>query len=47
MTGRGFTRIHFLPQGQTLKADYYINNILEKGVKPVLHPKNVNEATDQ
>ena len=37
----------FLPQGQTLTADYYINNILEKEVKPVLHRKNVNEATDK
>ena len=36
-----------LPQGQTLTADYYINNILEKEVKPVLHRKNVNEATDK
>ena len=27
MTGCGLTRIHFLPQGQTLSADYYINNI--------------------
>ena len=45
MTGRGLTGIHFLPQGQTLTADYYINNILEKEVKPVLHRKNVNEAT--
>ena len=47
MTGRGLTRIHFLPQGQTLTADYYINNILEKEVKAVLHRKNVNEATDK
>ena len=48
MTGRGLTGIHFLPQGQTLTADlYYINNILEKEVKTVLHRKNVNEATDK
>ena len=45
--GRGLTAIHFLPQGQTLTADYYIKNILEKQVKPVLHRKNVNEATDK
>ena len=30
MTGRGLTGTHFLPQGQTLTADYYISNILEK-----------------
>ena len=47
MTGRGLTGIHFLPQGQTLTDNYYINNILEKEVKPVLHRKNVNEATDR
>ena len=43
--GRGLTGIHFLPQGQTLTAGYYIKNILEKQVKPDLHRKNVNEAT--
>ena len=47
MTGRSLTGIHFLPQGQTLTDNYYINNILEKEVKPVLHRKNVNEATDR
>ena len=48
MTGRGrLTGIHFSPQGQTLTADYYINNILEREVRPVLHRKNVNEATDK
>ena len=39
MTGRGLTGIHSLPQGQTLTADYYSNNTLEKEVKPVLHRK--------
>ena len=47
MTVRGLTGIHFLPQGQTLTADYYISNTLDKKVKPVLHRKNVNEATDK
>ena len=47
MTGRGLTGIHFLPQGQTLTDNYYINNILEKEVKPVLHRKTVNEATNR
>ena len=47
MTGHGLTGIYFLPQGQTLTADYYINNMLEKELKPVLHRKNVNEATDK
>ena len=38
----------FLSQGQTLTADYCINNILlEEEVEPVLHRKNVNEATDK
>ena len=47
MTGGGLTGIHFIPQGQTLTAGYYINNILEKEVKPDLHRKNVNEAKDE
>ena len=47
MTGCGLTGIYFLPQEQTLTVDYYINNILEKEVKPVLHCKNVNGATDE
>ena len=47
MTGRGLTELHFMPQGQTLTADYYINNILEKEVKPLLRSKNVNEAIDK
>ena len=37
MKGRGLFGIRFLPQGQTLIVDYYINNILAKEVKPVLH----------
>ena len=48
MTGRGLTGLHFIPQGQTVTADYYINNILEKEVKPLLlRRKNVNEAIDK
>ena len=47
MTGRGLTELHFMPQGQTLTAEYYINNILGKEVKPLLRRKNVNEAIDK
>ena len=47
MTGGGLTELHFMPQGQSLIADYYINNILEKEVKPLLRRKNVNEAIDK
>ena len=47
MTGRGLPRIHFLTPRTDFDCDYYINNILEKEVKPVLHRKNVNEATDK
>ena len=47
MTGRGLTELHFIPQGQTLTADYYINNMLEKEVKPLLCHKNVNEVIDK
>jgi len=48
MTGCGLTGLHFIPQLQTLTADYYINNILEKEVKPLLlRRKNVNKAIDK
>jgi len=30
MTGRDLTGLHFVPQGQTLTANYYINNIFER-----------------
>ena len=35
MTGRGLTSLHFIPQGQTVTAEYYITKILEKEVKPL------------
>ena len=48
MTGRGLTGLHFIPQGETLTADYYINNTLEKDAKPLFRRKNnVNEAIDK
>ena len=47
MRGRGLTELHFIPQGQTLTADYYYINKLEKEVKPLLRRKNVNEAIDK
>ena len=49
ITGRGFTGIHFLPQAKTLTTEYYINNLLEKEVKPLLYRENHcydDEATD-
>ena len=33
--GRGLTKLHMLPTGQTLTSEYYINQILEKEVKPL------------
>ena len=30
MTGRGLTNLHFIPQGQTVTADYYISQILKR-----------------
>ena len=47
MTGGGVTELQFMPQGLTLTADYYINNILEKEVKPLLRRTNVNEAIEK
>ena len=35
MTGRGLTSLHFIPQGQTVAAEYHVTKILEKEVKPL------------
>ena len=38
--------IHILPQGQTVDAEYYVEDILETEVKPLLKRlKRTNEAT--
>ena len=41
MTGRGLTRLHILPSGQTLTSEYYIKEILEKEVKPLTSRRQV------
>ena len=43
MTGPGLTNLHFIPQGQTVTADYYISQILEKEVKPLLNRRSTTE----
>src|SRR6218665_383507 len=34
MTASGFTRLHFVPQHTSINLEYYINNILQKELKP-------------
>ena len=41
MTGRGLTKLHILPTGQTLTSEYCINQILEKEVKPLTSRRQV------
>ena len=41
MTGRGLTKLHMLPTGQSLTSEYYINQILEKEVKPLTPRRQV------
>ena len=36
MSASGLSAIHIMPQGQTVDAEYYIEDILEKEVKPLL-----------
>ena len=36
MTARGLTRLHIIPDKTSVNATYYINEILEKEVKPAL-----------
>ena len=45
MTGRGLTSLHFnfIPQGQTVTAEYYITKILEKEVKPLFSRRFTTE----
>ena len=44
MSGRGFTSLHFIPQGQTVTAEYYITKIrLEKEVKPLFSRRSTTE----
>ena len=41
MTGRELKKLHMLPTGQTLTSEYYINQILEKEVKPLTSRRQV------
>ena len=46
MSASGFSAIHIMPQGQTVNAEYYVENILEKEVKLLLkRSKRTNEST--
>ena len=43
MTGRGLTSLHFILQGQTVTAEYYITKILEEKVKPLFRRRSTTE----
>ena len=43
MTGRGLTSLYFIPQGQTVTAEYYVTEILEKEVRPLLSRRFTTE----
>ena len=43
MTGRGVTSLHFIPQGQTVTAEYYITKILEKEASFLNRPSTTEE----
>ena len=46
MSASGLSAIHIMPQGHTVDAEYYVEDILEKEVKPLLkRSKRTNEAT--
>ena len=46
MSASGLSAIHIMPQGQTVDAEFSIEDILEKEVKPLLkRSKRTNEAT--
>ena len=41
------TPLHFVPQGRTVTADYYIENVLKKEVNPLLRRRSTSEAVDK
>ena len=44
MSGRGLTSLHFIPQGQTVTAEYYITKIrLAEEVKPLFSQRSTTE----
>ena len=46
MSASGLSTIHIMPQGETVDAEYYVEDILEKENKPLLkRSKRANEAT--
>ena len=46
MSASGLSAMHIMPQRQTVDAEYYVEEILEKKVKPLLNrSKRTNEAT--
>ena len=46
MSASGLSAIHIVPKGQTVDAECYVKDILEKQVKPLLkRSKRTNEAT--
>ena len=46
MSASGLSAIHIMPQGQMVDAEYYVKDILEKEVKPLLKKsKRTNGAT--
>ena len=44
MTGRGLTSLHFIPQSQTVTAEYYTTKILEKEVNPLFSRRSTTEG---
>ena len=45
MSVSGLSAIHIMPQGQTVNVEYYVEDILEKEVKPLLKKSKItNEA---
>ena len=44
MTASGLTRLHFVPEHTSINSDYYVNNILEKELKPVYYRLDTSGA---
>ena len=44
----GLSKLHIVPAGETINANYYVTNILQKELKPALkRHKKVEESTNE
>ena len=43
----GLSKLHIVPAGQTINANYYVTNILQKELKPALKRQKKNQLKNR